>query len=428
MDKTQDGASGEAAATEAPASELPGFVGETLRDLWDGFSADGTFWEVGNFMAGWDPHFGFRDWLKVFRTVPSLRKYLIPALAWNCLAPRRHQEGFSERFVPGRKYNFRYRSFCTDLLVWESAVLAARHFGVALPRSAFGDLGACLNLVLANRYDVPFEGRDIPMFSYFPRRDHLVPRDNAVYRLFFSRDDNVPDIDTTCLILGSALLLSGEEGAGDLPYAHDLATTLGFLSLMEQHVHGQGRYGRKSLSYENGTRIEDRGVMTWVFDDHNEVDPTSNVNILAWLALIRRAHPDVPAARVTALARGILAFLARHAADGSLLSPRFQSYYPLGPVFLFWRRFRRAFDSLPEDERAAFDPDDAVAAVDSHLAAEGETLFLRGGARINPYDRLTAAPFLYERGMGRETLADMLAPESGFMARFLDNHYEIFRL
>lgn len=398
---------------------------ESVLALAGDFAGAGTFWEVGNFMAGWDPHFGFKDWLRVFRTVPSLRKYLLPALAWNVLlrlGGRKGYPGYSERYVEGRKYNFRYRSFCTDFLLWESMDRAAVRLGAEIPEAARMALASAADLVFRNRYEVPWEGGALPMFSYFPRYDHGVPPGDPVHRMFFSRDDNVPDIDTTALILGSLLGLRRLAGAD----AYGAERSLALLGLMEQHVHGRGRFGRKSLSYDNGVHPADRGVMTWVFDDHNELDPTSNVNILNWLVLLPEAYPGLPRDRIAALAGGILEFLLRHARDGSLLDPRFQSYYPLGPAYFFWRRFMGNFLALAPGERERMDPSRAVPVIDACLAGRGEEIFRPGIA--NPFDRLAAAPFLYEHGIHREEIRSWLDPENRFLGRFRNRHYEIFHL
>ena len=254
------------------------------------------------------------------------------------------------------------------------------------------------------------------------------PPDSAVFKLFFSRDDNVPDIDTTCLILGSLITLGELFGLPPESYGHDTAQSEALLSLMEQHVFGKGRYGRKSLSYDNGILPGDDGVMTWVFDDHNELDPTSNINILNWLVLIPSIHPELSADRLAALAQGIFRFLHNHVRDGSFLDQRFQSYYPLGPTYLFWGRFLRNFRTLPPETRRQWDPGGAVEAIDAHLLARGEEIILRGMLETNPFDRLLAAPFLYERGTQWQELSSWLNTDQRQMDHFRKHHYEIFHL
>jgi hypothetical protein len=412
---------GQSAAKRFAESAVPAMISQFINA--------GTFWEVGNFMAGWDRHFGFRDWARVFRTVPSLRKYLVPALAWNVLLSlggRKGYQGYSERYVPGRKYNFRYRSFCTDFLVWESIGRAASHFGIPVPKETTAILEAYSALAFRNCYAIPWEGMDLPLFSYFPRHDHLVPRGDAVYKLFFSRDDNVPDLDTTALVLGSLIQMNRLFGVGAGAYGHRREESEALLGLMEQHVFGRGRFGRKSLSYDNGILPDDEGVMTWVFDEHNELDPTSNINILNWLAVLPALHPDVDAGKIAGLARGILRFLHNHVLDGSFLDERFQSYYPLGPVYHFWRRFMENYRASPDSIRKRLDPDGAASAIDGYLAARGEELFRKEAS--NPFDRLVAAPFLYEHGIMKRELAAWVEQEEGLTSHFLDNHYEIFHL
>jgi hypothetical protein len=392
------------------------------------FRAEGTFAELGNFMMGKDEHFHLGDWARVFVTVPSLRKYLVPALLWNLVAPRREKHGFSEKFIPGRKYNFRYRSFCTDFLVWESLGRAARHFGLPRPADLSEKLSDYFRLAFDNCYPVQFQGSTLPLFSYYPRRDHLVQPGTIVHKLFFSHDDNVPDLDTNCIIRGAMIsLLDLFDLPRDLYLRRDSDPGL-VLDIYEQHVHGKGKYGTKSLSYLNNLLPGDTGIYSWVFDDHNELDPTSNINILNYWILAKRMHPGIDMQRVAGLTNGIFRFLGNHARDGSFLEQRFQSYYPLGPTYFFWRRFAVNFLSLPESERALLDSEDAFELIDGFLLDKGREIFLRRKEPFNPYDLLTAAPFLYDRGMRIKTVEDWLGSPDGGMDHFRTNHYEILHL
>ncbi len=399
-----------------------------IAEMVSHFESHETFGEVGNFLAGKDPYFTFRDWMRVFRTVPSLRRYLLPALVWNLICKKREVSGYSERFQPGRKYNFSYRSFCTDFLVWESIASAASHFKIALPDSLRGRLENYFSLAFQNCYAVPVQDRLLPMFSYYPRHDHLVPHDNSVYKMFFSRDDNVPDIDTTSLILGSAIPLIGALGLSPTVYQHDEQSMLDFLALMRDHVYGLGRYGQKSLSYENGILPGDQGVLTWVFDDHNELDPTSNVNVLNFLFRIRRIRPDAPLEEIAALTRPIINFLSNHARNETYFDQRFQSYYPLGPSLLFWRRMYQGYLALDEKERAILDAQGRLEEVNERLAKAAGKIYRAEGGLRNPYDILTAAPFLYERNVMRAELRDWLGSGEQWVSHFRKNHYEIFHL
>lgn len=401
---------------------------QTIAEMLGVFAAEGTFGEVGNFMMGKDEHFHFGDWVRVFRTVPSLRKYLIPALLWNLITPGRSRNGFSETYIPGRKYNFRYRSFCTDFLLWESIGRAARHFGIPIHADVKKNLAAYVGLAFENCYRVPYQQAALRMFSYYPRKDHLVPPGSAVHKLFFSQDDNVPDNDTTGIVLGSIISLLELFELPTQVYRHDESETLLFLDLLEQHVHGEGRYGRKSLSYLNGILAGDTGVMTWVFDDHNELDPTSNINILNYLILLKRICPGADATRVAGLTARIFRFLANHVHDGSFLDQRFQSYYPLGPTFFFWQRFARNFHALTEAERSVLDPESRFALIDDFLLEKGTWIFRDRKMPFNPYDLLASASFLYERGAAIRELSLWLAAEDGGLAHFRETHYEIFHL
>lgn len=399
-----------------------------LHELSERFAADGGFPEIGNFMTGWDPHFGFKDWLTVFRTVPSLRKYLLPALAWNVLFSRREMRGFAERIIPGRKFNFEYRSFCTDLLILETLGRAYRHHGLAVPEGLKRAVADCISLTFDNRYVVTHAGRELPMLSYYPRKDHRVAKDNPVYKLFFSRDDNVPDNDTSCIILASILSVIESFGLDPALYRHGREDTATFLDSMEQHVHREGKYGWGTLSYENGVLPEDRGVLTWVFDEHNELDPTSNIDILHYLALVDRIFGRSLFPRLPGLTNKIFAFLGNHVRKGDFLSQRFQTYYPLGSTYALWWRFKTHFDGLPERVRNELDREGEADRLDAHLRDRGLEIFRAGGSEYNPYDFLLAAPFLYSRGLMRERIADWILSGEDCRGHFRENHYEFFHL
>jgi hypothetical protein len=404
------------------------FAAALIAEMLDDFGSKGTFGEVGNFLTGKDEHFGLGDWWRVVRTVPSLRRYMLLALAWNAIAKPRGWTGYSERYRPGRKYNFSYRSFCTDFLVWESIFRTASHFGLSLPDWVPGRLDAYFGLARSNCYEVEYRRRILPMFSYYPKRDHMVDPESEVHRLFFSRDDNVPDIDTTCIVLGSWISLLGALGLPVSAYAPGGTETGDLLALMAEHIHGEGKYGQGGLSYENGARAGDHGVLTWVFDEHNELDPTSNVNILNYLIQIGRILPAGSDGPAVDLGRRIIRFLANHAEDGTLLNQRFQSYYPLGPSLFFWRRLRINWFALDPSARTRFDPDNAMARIDDFLLAEAERIFASPKRPYNEYDFLTAAPFLYERGAMREFIRKWLGDGRGLAEHFRRNHYEIFHL
>lgn len=404
------------------------FAASLFAEMLETFRERNTFGEVGNFLAGKDEYFGYGDWWRVFRTVPSMRRYLLPALFWNLAAGSRAWTGYSERYVPGRRYNFAYRTFCSDFLVWESLARYASHAGMAIPDPLRNSLADYFGLARSNCYEVGYRGRALPMFSYYPRFDHLVDPGNQVHRLFFSRDDNVPDIDTTCLILGSWISLIEAMGLPASAYRHDAAETRDLVALMADHVYGEGEYGRGSLSYENGARPGDRGVLTWVFDRHNELDPTSNVNILNYLVQIGRIRPEAPGGEVAALTRRIFAFLAAHAEDGTLLDQRFQSYYPLGPSLYFWRRFRVNWRRLGGSVRDRLDPEGRMEVIDGRLRDAAADIYASPPRACNPFDFLTAAPYLYESGMFADRIRIWLGDGLAWAEHFRKNHYEIFHL
>jgi hypothetical protein len=350
------------------------------------------------------------------------------ALVWNWMCPARTQAGKSEKFIPGARFNVRYRSLFSDLLIWESISRATQAFGGEIGEPAIAALGRYRKMILneGNFSRVGKGEAKVRMFPYYIKRDNLVPAGGVLFRMIMKY--SVPDNDTTCVILSSLMRIQADlQPPVQLPF-HDEAETERFISHLADHVYGEGRFGQESPSYIGGFLPGDHGVVTWVFDPHNEVDPTSNVNILFYFIQLYGLHPELVLRKGPYFFGRILRFLLNHVENDTLLSSRFQQYYPFGSALFFWWRFTSGFEGLSLEVREALDPKGDIRRIDDYLVKGAETVFSKSREeRFNPYDKLLAAPLLLARGrMAGEISGVLLSEES--IGHFKENQYELFHL
>lgn len=388
------------------------------------YAERGTFGNATEIVGGRDPRFGFRDFLLMLKSVPRLRKDMLLGLAYNLAKGRmRRSGGHSLRHEPGGKYTFFHRGFC-DLVVWEAILAAAPEaLGSITPEIRAGAL-ACVDTALGNGREVGHAGGKLTVFSYYPSRDHLVPPEHPAYRHFLSWDAGVPDNDSTCIVLGSLLRILRALGEPVGRMGRDPESLRAHLSLLRDHVHGEGRHGRGALSYAAPVFPGDRGVLTWIFDAHNELDPTSNVNVLNFLILLAAECPALEP-EILPLAEGILAFLERHARAGTLFHPRLQQYYPPASALFFWHRCLRAADDAGPERMARLDPGGRMAVIDAAMAAQALELFRAG---VNPSDAALASPYLARAGVNVEDPRAAWRDPRAALLHFRKTQYEIFHL
>ncbi|MBW8887524.1 MAG: hypothetical protein JF616_07170 [Fibrobacteres bacterium] len=396
------------------------------------FARQGTFGNWTSLVPGRDSRFAFPDFLRMFISVPRLRKDLALGLIYNWTAGRaRRPEGYSQRLIPDRaasggKYTFFHSSFC-DLVVWEALLAHARAQGDIPARYRQGALAA-VDFALENGRAIPFEESSLTVFSYYPSRGHLVPPEHPAYKHFLSWDAGVPDNDSTCIVLGSLLRLLIDLGEPMERLMRPAGVMRQHLRLLKAHVHREGRYGDGFLSYASGVAPGDRGILTWIFDRHNELDPTSNINVLNFLSLLLAAGFRDLGAEIAELAGGILGFLRHHARAGNLFHPRLQQYYPPASSLLFWYRFLRNLDLLDAESRKLFDPGDAIGEIDAAIRSHSVFLFSGSGNVPNPSDAALASPYLQRAGIG---IGDFSAPWNApqtTLEHFGTNFYEVFHL
>jgi hypothetical protein len=360
------------------------------------FAEQGFFPSAHELLFARDPGLTWARRKQVFATTPHLRW----ELALSCLihwvaGARREGEGRARALRNDRRLSGEASAFYFNALV-SDCLEAYRGLRPAEPWESAWEAQA-----VAEYADDSLEyvsgGRTIPVWAYFPSRRHRFAPGNAIYRIMHAWGALAADLDTTAVVL--ARLLKSDPRRADIP---------GILGLLEDHVRGEGRHGMEKPAYDNGILPEDRGILLWIGEKHNELDAGVNLNVLCLLAaLAERADPP-GRDRALALAAKVLDFLMRHAERGTFARPGFLIYYPLASLAFLWHRFALAVEALPDPLRAAFDPGDACGRLGRHLAGliEGECASDRHP--WNAFDTLLALPLLLRTG---SKAADGLARE-----------------
>lgn len=392
-----------------------------VADLSATFLRESTFWDFGNAAAGSDENFTLSDWWRVFRTVPDMRKWMCMALVWNLITPKWPKQGFSEAHIPGRKYNFKYRSFFSDLMVLEAVSRSYRHFGLAPSADFKSRTEDLIQLAWKNEFSTPYEDSTLALFAYPPPQDHGISKSDPIHKIFVESGKNVPENDSSCFIRSGILHVA--EGFGvEQGYYHDsIEDTNRLIRFLGDHVRGKGRYGQKEPSYAAGVAPGEHPISVWVFDPHNEYEPFCNVNMLEYMIRVWIEQPGLDASKLCGISAGVLRYLANHAAAGDLVSPRFMHYYPLGVSLYLWWRFMESFGALSIDQQKRVDPNSCIHRIDEYLRGVADQFKLTSTAAqflspenqapvpLSEFDVLLASPFLYSRHIGRKELKARIA-------------------
>jgi hypothetical protein len=381
-----------------------------------------TFGNQCEIVGGHDSLFNFRDWLRMFRYMPRLRKDLLLGFLWNTVTRRLPSKGFCVKYTPGKKYNFFHRSFC-DLMIWEAILRSAKHFGEAVSEGLRACLESNLALIEHNGREMIVGGEKITLFSYYPGCDHLIDPKHPAYAYFNSWDAHVPDNDSTCIILSALLSIQEQCPWTESYFPHTNKDQKHHLQILKDHIFRKGQLGQGSLSYENGVSDDDSGILTWVGDAHNELDPTSNINILNYLLHLWIENPGET--RVSYLMESILKFLLNHIRQNTFLNPRFQQYYPLGAIYYFWYRLCKTYAKYGDWPVSI---SNSIEGIQIYLEREATQIFVNGLKPYNENDWVSAAPWMIYRGiLPMKQKEKLLNPEYVFQ-NFNSDRYEIFHL
>jgi hypothetical protein len=347
----------------------------------------GMFREKGFFPTGHelllsrDPAFTWARRLRVFATTPHLRWELVLTGILHCFTGiRREREGRSRPMRSDRRLSGDASTFYFNALV--SDCLEASRETIPLEAWEAEWEAQAVREYESDTLTYPSGSGNTPVWGYFPSRLHRFAPGNAIFRLMHAWGALAADLDSTAVVL--VRLLKAGSALANIP---------DILGLLEDHVRGEGRHGKEKLAYDNGIGPEDRGVLLWIAEKHNELDAGVNLNILCLLAAVAEKADAAGRARAMAIAGNILAFLTRHIDAGGYARPGFLMFYPLASMAFLWHRFSLALEAMPPFLRAGFDPGDACGRLGRHLASLLERE--RDGAPCNPFDTLLALPLLF---------------------------------
>lgn len=372
---------------ERNGSDITSGIEAAARDTLARIFAHRGFFPSGHeLLLARDPAFTWARRRQVFATTPHLRWELaLSGLLHALIGVRKERDGSAralrdDRLLSGEASAFYFNGVISDCL---DACRAAR------PMDAWESAweSQAVSEYESDALTYASGQATLPVWAYFPSRYHRFAPGNLIYRLMHAWEALAPDLDSTAVVL--VRLLKAGSARADIP---------GILGLLEDHVRGEGRHGMERLAYDNGILPEDRGILLWIGEKHNELDPGVNLNILCLLAaLAERADPD-GRARALALAGKSLGFLDRHAGAGSYAKPGFLIYYPLASLAFLWHRFALALEALPGPLREAFDPGNVCGRLGRHLAGLIEGDRRRAPGSWNAFDTLIALPLLLRTG------------------------------
>jgi len=377
--------------------ELVSGIRNVTEKLLDRFDKEGGFGQELRCCPISDELFTVRDQWIVFKRVPRLRLALFLGGLIQMFVRSKQSSGFGYVANPRNPLSFFHQSFFNDLLIWE-ILWKVREFvppstGARITEGVQKTLGA----LRGNGRSVEYEGMSLEMFSYFSPIDAEPSRKGFFRSLVKLMDVGVPDNDTTSVVFSAAIRLADLAGLDiEGGWKNDWSA---FIPFLKEHVYRRGKIGMGSLSYENGVEDMDRGVYTWILEKNNDVDATSNVNILGFLATIfPRLDAKLKQTSVE-LARGIFDFLRKHAHNGKMVTQRFQQFYPMSSALFYWHRLSSIWADADAETRCNLDPEGCFQEIDKVWRRwTGKTLREKPDA-FNPSDLVWASPFLEETGL-----------------------------
>lgn len=371
--------------TEAIAHDLHrALIGEIRDRVHREFQGRGCFPATQQLLLRADPSFGWSRRNQVFRTTPHLRAALIATWPIHLLLPaRRPASGRSQVLDAKAALGGDGNTFYFNALVLETLEALGEGGG-----EGFRAMDAALRSECESDFlEYPQADGPAIAWGYFPLKHHRFDPGKPLLGLLFRWGANAADLDSTSMAL-CRLLKSGSPAAD--PGA--------ILTLLEDHVHRQGRFGQERLAYDNLVRETDRGILLWVHEKHNELDAGVNVNLACLLAALVPRLDGPGRERAFRLSSGVFRFLGDHAQAGSFAKPAFLMYYSLEALAFLWMRLAGYADALPPGDRKRFDPREDCARLGACLADLLEWELRPGARAFNSFDRFLAIPILALHG------------------------------
>lgn len=349
-------------------------------------------------LLGGDPSFGLKRRMEVFRTTPHLRLALLAALPVNLVMGNPSRAGGRSLALDSRsRLAGDGNTFYFNGLILE--LLEMTREGRPPSRAEEAMEGAMAREFESDYLEYAQRGGAIKAWGYFPHRHHRFDPGKPLLSLLFKWGADDADLDSTSMVL-CRLLKRGSR----------IADAAAILTLLEDHVHREGRFGKERLAYDNGVEAGDRGILLWVQEKHNELDAGVNLNLACLLAAMLEGLDQGGKARAFRLSSGIFRFLGDHIDRGSYSRKSFLMYYSLEAMAFLWMRLSRYSESMPQSDREDFDPRGDGARLGRHLAGLLEAEIRKGSPPFNAFDRLLVLPLLIRHGA--EYPASWLSPGS----------------
>lgn len=377
------------------ALELNALCRDRISEIWRN---RGFIPSSHQFLFSRDPAFTLARRCRVYRTTPHLRWELILSfLIHSCIGNRVSKSGRARILSRTSRFSgdacaFYFNGLILDLLE------SFRNNGDTSDWESLWEKEA-LREFETDTLQYPQRNGLVQAWGYFPVRHHRFHPRNLVFRLMHRWGAIAADLDSTSMVL-SRLIKSGSE---TVPPETALV-------LLEEHMQGTGKYGGNPLAYDNGVGAEDRGVLLWVHEKHNELDAGVNVNVLCLLAALMERMDESGRERITRISVPVFAFLARHIGLGSYSEGHFLMFYSLEAFVFLWHRLAVCLEAMPSGLRVAFDPEDVSGRLGRHLCVLIEKDLGEDGADYNSFDRLMILPTLLRHRSVSATA--MLSPQS----------------
>lgn len=329
-----------------------------------------------------DASFGWRHRAQVFRTTPHLRLALIAFLPLHLLLGSASAgEGRAMALDPRARLGGIGNTFYFNGLLMELLEMLREGEPPSPEESAME--ASMLAEFESDYLEYPQGDGMVKAWGYFPLKHHRFDPGKPLLRLLFQWGADAADLDSSSMVLcrlikSRSMSVTGPE----------------ILLLLEEHVHGEGRFGNQPLAYGNGVEGRDRGILLWVQEKHNELDAGVNLNLACLIAALLPTLDPPERTRAFRLSAGVFRFLGDHIDRGSYRRKGFLMYYSLEALAFLWVRLSGCLEAMAPEERDLFDPRGDCDRLGRHLAGLLESEAEGSSASFNTFDRFLALPIL----------------------------------
>jgi len=360
-----------------------------------------TFGNYNENVIEGDRNFTFKDWLLMYKTVPKIRGSLIIGLFvkvfFRIFKPNKTEiNNFSSiKFTPGKKNNFFHRGTYGDLIVIESYLIVSESFGLLQKRQpSISKVSESLLKIIApdGRLITDKNSNKLMTYSYYPQHNHLVSKNHPMYKYFDVWDVTCPENDSTAVVYSCFQTIRNLLNINIVELENHNKSVENYANYLYDYLRGEGLYGKEKLCYETGFNKTDSGVLTWILEKHNELDPTVNINILSYLASLM--GNGMTNKTIYYLSNQIIKFLFDLANRDLLLQPRVQIYYPIGSVYFLWYRFLYYKDRINSQQLAFFDNGKHINKINEHFKNKVLSNDYFHSNELNSNDKILISPFI----------------------------------